>query len=298
MSYTATTFLNPIAFSNPRGSDFTQKNQIIRGNLFQNGAAANYSVGGIGSTSFEVTDVTAAGVVTYSNLVGLPLVNGQLVVIVSTTTAGNSGIKTISAVTVATSTTGTFQIDSYAAVHDASQTAEGVGQLQFAEVYQSPQTFTVATVTAGSAGANGTFTFTYTTLTGPQLQPGQTVVLACSKALNTGTFVVKSVTPSAIGAGSVVVFSTGGGATTDTGTGAAFLKVGVDAIQTSQAPTQVRVWSSFPKGYVYLWNPSSQTVQVFLSAGSNAVMPEAAVGTTIAWDTLAFEAVFPKAATV
>jgi hypothetical protein len=293
MSYTATTPVAPIPFSNPRGSDFTQKNQTIRGNLFQYGGTVEYAVGGVGSTSFEVTDITTLGVVTYSNLVGLPLVNGQKVVIGSVGPTGtNAGIKTISAVTVATASTGTFQIDTFNGTHDASLTVEGVGQIQFAEKQNVAQAFTVATVTAGSAGANGTFTFTYSGLTGPQLQVGQSVTLACSKAANTGTFVVKTVTPSTIAAGSVVVYATGGGASTDTGTGAAFLAVGVEAIQTAQPPTEVLVWSTKPSAFVYTFNPLSQTVQVLTASA------ELAVGTTWSFDTIQFVAVFPKAATV
>jgi hypothetical protein len=295
MAYTSTSTLAVIPFNYPRGVDNTQNCQYIRGNLVFSGGTGEYSVGGIGSTSFEVTDVTALGVVTYASLTGQPLHNGQTVVIVSTTTAGNSGNKTISAVTPSSATAGTFQINTFGAVHDATQTAEGVGSLQFGTIAQLAQTYTVASVVASV----GTTAYTYTTLTGPQVQAAQTVTIAgMTNPGNNGTFRVKSVATTSITAGTITAYNSAG-VSTDSGTGVGVVKVGSESIETSSAPTQVRIWSTTGSGYFYNWDSLNQTVQVLVT-GTAATDPdlEAAVANTIAFDNLQFEAVFPRSATV
>src|SRR5208283_2731078 len=117
MAYTVSNYLSPVAFDFPRGYEISQKNQTVRGLLVQS-EGPGYTVGGIGSTIFEVTDITAAGVCTYSVLRGLPLVNGQLVTLLGATTAGNNGVKTISAVVPTSATAGSFVITPNAATHD------------------------------------------------------------------------------------------------------------------------------------------------------------------------------------
>lgn len=294
MAYTATSTLAVIPFGYPRGVDNTQNCQYIRGNLVFSGGTGEYSVGGIGSTAFEVTDVTAGGVVTYSGLTGLPLVNGQTVVIVGTSTAGNSGTKIVSQVTPSSATAGTFQINAFGGVHDATQIAEAVGALQFAVSTSVKQTYTVASVVA----AVGTVAYTYTTLTGPQVQPGQTVTFAgMTNPGNNGTFKVKSVTTTSITAGTITAYNSAG-VSTDSGTGVGVVKIGAEAIETQSVPTQVRIWSTIGSGYLYNWDNLNQTVQVIVSAAAASPDSEAAVGPTIAYDNLQFEAVFPRSATV
>ena len=295
MSFTQATVLAVNPFSFPRGQDMTQYNQWVRGTLSMNAATAEYVLGGIGSNSFEVTDVTALGVATFNDLVGLTLYNNQTVIITGTSTAGNSGVKTISNLAFSSATAGTFQLSSFGAVHDATQTADGVGQVQFGVSTTQAQTFTVtATVSAAPY-----VTYTYTTLTGPQLQPGQSVtIIGETNPGNNGTFKVFSVTPTAITAGAFVAFNSNG-VSSDTGTGTGSLLVGAQFIETTQPPTQVRVWSTKGLGYVYEWNPAAQTIQCFVTGtASTDPLNEAATGAHIVFDTLQFEAVFPRAATV
>jgi hypothetical protein len=96
MSYTATAVAAVVPFGYPRGLDITQNNQIVRGQLSLANAA--YNKGGLGSTGFQVTAVTVLGVVTYNQLVGLPLQVGQKVVIFNTASNTNDGTYTIASV--------------------------------------------------------------------------------------------------------------------------------------------------------------------------------------------------------
>jgi hypothetical protein len=291
MAYTATTYLSPVAFEYPLGNDITLRNQFIRGNLVMNNTS-EYSIGGIGSTSFEVTAFSSVGLVTYSSLVGAPLYNGQLVTVYNTSSNTNDGTYTVSALTTSSSTAGTFvAVGTIAGSSQTTQTAEGVGQLQFSNRNTLTQTFTVSAVTATTTQV----TYTYTTLVGSQLVPGQSVVIAgCTNAGNNGSFVVVSATPTSITAGAFVVSSTTG-VTTDSGTGTGSVKVGIDAIDSTQNPLQVLAWSTYVKGYIYTYNPAKGTIQVYLTgASSGSALSEAALGATIAYDTIQFEAVFPR----
>jgi hypothetical protein len=287
MAYTVSNYLSPVPFGYPRGLDNTQQNQIVRGLLVQS-QVPGYMVGGIGSTIFEVTDVTALGVCTYSNLLGLQLVNGQLVTLLAATTSGNNGVKTISAVTPSSLTAGTFKITPNAATHDASQTINGVGALRFGVIGQNAQTFTVASVVATST----TVAYTYTTLTGPQVQPGQQVLIAgCSHAGNNGLFEVQSVVQTSITAGTITCFNSGG-TSSDSGTGTGSLKVGLIAVQ-SATPTEVLAFSQYSGAYDYKWNPVAQTLRIATASSELATS-----ASTWAYDLVQFVATFPRAATV
>jgi hypothetical protein len=162
------------------------------------------------------------------------------------------------------------------------------------------QTFTTTalTVTAGVAKA------TYTTLTGPQLVVGQQVTMTFGTgsppsidALNSGTFFVTSVTPTSVSAGSFT-YTNAAGVSTDTGTGKGLLKSGFEAILFNGAPTQVRVESAAGSGLDYRYNQANGTIQIFWSGSSGAISLEYTTAVALLQDTVNFEAIFPRAATV
>ena len=296
MSYTATKFLIPRAFPYPAGFDNTQHLVWLRGNLVENDTSTEYSTGGIGSTSFEVTAFSAVGLVTYSALVGMPLINGQTVVVYNTSSNTNDGTYIVSALTTSSTTAGTFVAvpippNTLAGSAQTSQTAEGVGQIQFGQRAYIPQTFTASAVTQ----ASGVNTITYTTLTGPQLWPGDKVVIAgMTNAGNNGTFSIVTATPTSSTAGSFTVNNTSG-VTTDSGTGTGSFESGIGAYNSSAAPVQVKLFTY--KGWVYVWNSVNQTVQVFVTgASSGTILTEAALGAHVAFDgTITFEALLLRA---
>jgi hypothetical protein len=295
MAYTATKTLQPRAFPFPAGFDNTQKMAWLRGTMVENDTATEYSIGGIGSSAFQVTAFSAVGLVTYNSLVGLPLVNGQLVVIYNTSSNTNDGTYTVSQLTPSSSVAGTFVAvplagKTLAGSAQTTQTAEGVGQIQFGSRQYLNQTFTVTAVTV----SGGVMTCTYTTLVGPQLQPGDSVLLAgMTNAGNNGSFSLVAVYPTSSTAGSFTVTNTAAVAS-DSGTGTGKFKTGSDFYDTLYAPVQVELFNS--KGYLYKWNPTNQTVQIFMTgASSGAVLAEAALGATVAFDGgITFETIFQR----
>jgi hypothetical protein len=295
MAYTATKYLSPRAFSFPAGFDNTQKNVYVRGTLVENDTSTEYSTGGIGSSSFQVTAFSAVGLVTYNSLVGLPLVNGQTVVIFNTSSNTNDGTFTVSQITPSSAVAGTFVAipvppNALSGSAQTTQTAEGVGQIYFGERVIISQTFTATAVTVSS----GVMTVTYTTLVGPQLTPGDKALLAgMTNAGNNGTFSLVTVTPTSSTGGSFTVLNTSAVAS-DSGTGTGSFRSGIDAYDSSYAPIQVQIFSS--KGYIYKWNRTNQTVQIFMTgASSGAVLAEAALGASVAFDgTITFEAVLQR----
>lgn len=289
MSYSATQLAEPRAFSYPVGVENTQHLVTIRGYIVEDSAnAGNYALGGFGSSQFEVTDVTAAGVATYGSLSGLQLLNGQWIYY-SGSTHFPLGAYQISKVTPSSGTAGTFSLG-VAGTHDATLTAQGVGQVQWGIQALLAQTFTVATVPSVTAT---TMTFTYTTLTGPQLFPGDQVTLSSlTNAGNNGTFTIISVVTSSGTAGTVVV-SNSGGVASDSGSGVGNFNAGIGAAPFNNAPVMVKFFSSL--GYDYRWNAASQTIKVFLAGTATDALDEAALGGTVAFDpTLTFEAIFSR----
>ncbi len=292
MSYTATKYFSPRAFPYPAGFDASGGQHLvtIRGNLVDCDTATEYSVGGIGSTSFEVTAFSAVGLVTYTALKGVPLVNGQKVVLYNFASNTNDGTYIVSAVTSTTfvALPGPTAIAGSA---QTSQTAEGVGQLQFGVRAYLAQTFTATAVTQ-SGGIN---TITYTTLTGPQLWPGDKVTIAgMTNAGNNGTFSLNTVTPTSATGGSFTV-ANASGVTTDSGTGTGSFEAGISAYNSMSVPVQVNFYTAL--GYVYTWDPVNYTLRVFLTgASSGAILSEAALAASVLLDTTArFEAMFIRA---
>lgn len=295
MAYTATKTLQPRAYAFPRGFDNTQKTVIIRGTLVENDTSTEYSTGGIGSTSFEVTAFSSVGLVTYSSLVGLPLVNGQKVVVFNTASNTNDGTYIVSALATTSATAGTFTAvplpgKTLAGSSQTTQTAEGVGQLQFGERVPLAQTFTATAVTV----TGGVMTVTYTTLVGPQLQPGDSVLLAgMTNAANNGPFSLVTVAPTSSTAGAFTVNNPSAVAS-DSGTGTGSFKAGIDAYNSLYPPIQLTIFSN--KGWVYVWNYVNQTIQIFTTGtASGDVLNEAALGASVTFDgTIAFEAVVQR----
>lgn len=294
MSYTATKYLSPRALAFPGGFDNSQKMVTVRGTLVENDTATEYSTGGVGSTSFQVTAFSAVGLVTYNSLVGMPLYNGQLVVVFGTT--HNDGTYTVANVAATTTVAGTFTAVPLAGktlngTGDTAQTAEGVGQIQWGIRQFLNQTFTATAVTV----SGGIMTVTYTTLTGPQLQPGDNVTLVgMTNAGNNGTFSLNTVTPTSSTAGSFTVTNANAVAT-DSGTGTGKFKSGIEAVYTADAPIEVQFFTN--KGWVYSWNYVNQTVQIFTTGtASGDVLNEAALGASVAFDgTIHFRATFIRA---
>lgn len=301
MAYTATKYLSVVLNPYPRGNDNTQRMEYMWGSFVENDTSTNYAVGGIGSTSFQVTAFSAVGLVTYSTLVGVPLVNGQRVVISNTASNTNDGTYIVSAITTTSSTAGTFIAvalpgKSLAGSAQTSQTAEGVGQIQFGTRVGISQTFTATAVTVSGT----TMTVTYTTLVGPQLQPGQNVVITgMTNAGNNGTFNLNLVTQTSSTAGSFTTTNAAAVAS-DSGTGTGTLTVGANVpsaaneLSAAWAPVEVDIYTV--KGFLYQWDPVNYTVRIFLTGTSaNTVFNEAALGATVSFDgNISFKVVFPR----
>lgn len=296
MAYTATKFLSVRPFPFPRGKDNTQRMEYIFGSLIENDTATNYSTGGIGSTSFQVTAFSAVGLVTYSTLVGLPLVNGQRVVVFNTASNTNDGTYIVSQLTISTTTTGTFIAvplpgKSLAASAQTGQTAEGVGQIQWSSRTPLSQTFTATAVTVSGTQ----MTITYTTLVGPQLQSGQGVLIAgMTNAGNNGTFNINIINQTSSTAGSFIVTNAAAVAL-DSGTGTANLLVGSDEPAAAGVPVEVELGTT--KGYLYQWDGTNYTIRIFVTgASSGAIFAEAALGSSVTFDnSITFAATFPRA---
>lgn len=291
MSYTATKYLSPRAFAFPGGFENTQHLLTVRGTMVENDTSTLYCTGGLGSTSFEVTAFSAVGLVTYTALVGVPLINGQKVVVFNTASNTNDGTYIVSAITPSSSSAGTFIAlpgpTAIAGSAQTSQTAEGVGQIQFGNRATINQTFTATAV----AVSGGIMTVTYTTLVGPQLQPGQNVTLAgMTNAGNNGTFSLSTVTQTSSTGGSFTIANASAVAS-DSGTGTGVFIAGIDVYNSSAAPIAVNVATS--KGWSYQWDYTNQTVRVFTTgASSGAVFAEAALGASLVFDnTITFEAI-------
>ena len=205
MAYTATKYLSPKAFAYPAGFDATLQHLVcVRGPMIENDTSTEYTPGGIGSTSFEVTAFSAVGLVTYSSLKGLQMYNGQTVVMYNTASNTNDGTYTVANIVTTSTSAGTFTAvpvppNALSGTGQTGQTAEGVGQIQFGNRQLIPQTFTATAVTV----SGGVMTVTYTTLTGPQLSAGTSVVLVgMTNAGNNGTFNLVTVTPTSSTGGS------------------------------------------------------------------------------------------------
>lgn len=296
MAYTATKYLGVRPFPFPKGSDNTQRRAIVSGNLVDCNTATEYCPGGIGSSSFQVTAFSATGLVTYNDLTGAPLVNGQRVVVYNTASNDNDGTYIVSQLTPSSASAGTFVAvplpgNTLNGTAQTSQTAEGVGQIQFGARVLEAQTFTVTAV----AVSGGVMTCTYTTLVGPQLWPGDKVLLAgMTNAGNNGQFALATVTPTSDTGGSFTV-SNPGGVGTDSGTGTGNFQAGSDnASCTNEVPIQVEVFSS--KGYVYVWDNTNYTIRIFLTgSASGDPQNEAGLGATVAFDpTMTFRAEFAR----
>jgi hypothetical protein len=278
------------------GQDNTQKMVILRGNFVENDTSTQYSVGGIGSTSFEVTAFSAVGLVTYTALKGQQLVNGQRVVIYNTSSNTNDGTYVVSVLTPNTSTpltAGTFVavpigLNVLAGSAQTTQTAEGVGQIQFGNKSGISQTFTATAVTV----SGGISTITYTTLVGPQLWPGQSVLIAgMTNTGNNGTFSIVQSAPTSSTAGSFTVTNSSGVAT-DSGTGTGSFIPGSDVA--TLVPVQVNIFTS--KGWSYLWDSTNYTIRIFTTGtSSGSIANEAALGASVAYDgTITYEAIFVR----
>lgn len=293
MSYTATKYVSPKPFEYPNGFANEDRTTIIRGALFENDTSTEYSVGGIGSSAFEVTAFSNVGLVTYSNLVGLQLVNGQTVVVYNTSGNTNDGTYIVSQLTPSSATAGTFVAvpipgKALAGSSQTGQTAEGVGQLSFTERQQINQTFTISGVSASA----GITTVTYTTLVGPQLRPGQTVILPVTGGAGTAVYTVTNAFPTSSTAGSFTVQDPSAVATSGSGTG--IFITGTDVVQTLDNPIQVTITGA--KGYWYQYDYINNTIRIFVTGSANGPAVEAAVGATVAFDgTMRFEAVFIRA---
>lgn len=298
MAYTATKYLSVIPNLYPRGGDNSQRMAWVIGTLAENDTATEYAVGGIGSTSFEVTAFSSVGLVTYSSLVGAPLVNGQRVVVSNTASNTNDGTYIVSAITTTSATAGTFVAvalpgKSLAGSSQTSQTAEGVGQIQWGARVTLTQTFTATAVSV--SGTN--MTVTYTTLVGPQLQanPNQKIVLTgMTNAGNNGTFTINVVTQTSSTGGSFIVTNAAAVAT-DSGTGTGTLTVGSNDHSAAGVPVWAEI-SSSQKGWVYVWDAINYTVRIFVTGTSaNTVLNEAALGANVAFDgTIQFRAEFVR----
>ena len=295
MSYTATKYLGVRPFPFPKGNDNTQRMAIIRGQLVDCDTATEYTPGGIGSSSFEVTAFSAVGLVTYSALKGAPLVNGQRVVVYATASNLNDGTYIVSQLTPSSATAGTFVAipipgATLNGTGQTAQTAQGVGQIQWGARVQEAQTFVVTAVSV----SGGVMTCTYTTLTGPQLTPGDPVLLAgMSNAGNNGGFTLGAVYPTSATGGSFTVINPNG-VTTDSGTGTGKFQAGSENASAGEVPVQVQIFTS--KGWIYVWDATNQTIRIFTTgSASTDVFNEAAVGATVAFDpTITFEAVFSR----
>lgn len=304
MAYTATKFYSPLANPFPRGVDNTQRYTCVRGTLVENDTATEYAVGGIGSSSFQVTAFSAVGAVTYSSLKGVPLVNGQRVVISNTASNTNDGTYVVAALVTSSSTAGTFTavpigLNALSGTGQTGQTAEGVGGIQWGARVGLAQTFTATAVTVSGT----TMTVTYTTLTGPQLQGGQaqgfgggqSVTLSgMTNAGNNGTFTINLQNSTSSTAGSFTVTNAAAVAT-DSGTGVGTLTVGIGEHSCLGTPIWLNI-SSSQKGFLYQWDPINTTVRTFVTgSGSGAAFAELALGANATFDgAIGFEAWFVR----
>jgi len=295
MAYNATKYVLPKAFNFPKGYDNTQKTTTFRGQMFDCDTATEYCPGGIGSSSFEVTAFSAVGLVTYAALKGMQLVNGQKVVIYNTASNDNDGTFIVSQLTPSSASAGTFVAiplpgNTLSGTAQTAQTAEGVGQLQFGQKQQVPQTFTATAVTF----SGGVMTVTYTTLSGPQLRPGQPITLAgMTNPGNNGNFTPVTVTPTSSTAGSFTV-NNPSAVTTDSGTGTGYFPTGDDLSSAGETPIQVKAESI--SGWEYRFDQTNQTLRIFATgSASGDAANEAALGATVTFDsTLFFEAIFAR----
>lgn len=295
MAYTATKYIIPKPFKFPRGKDNTQRMVYLSGNMIENDTATQYSIGGIGSTSFQVTAFSATGLVTYSSLVGLPLINGQRVVVYNTASNTNDGTYIVSQLIATTTTSGTFVAvplpgNSLSGTAQSAQTAEGVGQVQWATRFAINTTFTATAVTV--SGTN--MTVTYTTLVGPQLTLGESVVLVgMANAGNNGTFSINTVTQTSSTAGSFIVTNSAAVAS-DSGTGTGTFFSESDDPSAAGVPINPRIDSL--KGWIYKWDPTNYTVRIYVTGTSaNTILNEVALGPNTAFDgNITFEAKFVR----
>lgn len=295
MAYTATKYLSPAGFSFPKGQDDTQRMVVFRGSLVENDTAGNYSTGGVGSTAFQVTAFSAVGLVTYNSLVGAPLINGQRVVIFNTASNTNDGTFIVSQIIPSSAVAGTFVAlpipgKTLAGSAQTSQTAEGVGQIQWGTRVQINQTFTATAVSV----TGGIATITYTTLVGPQLQPGQSVTFSgMTNAGNNGTFSVTGAFPTSSTGGTFTITNPSG-VSTDSGTGTGIFMAGLGNASANETPVQIKVDSN--KGWIYKWDPINQTIRIFGGATSGAILAEAALGavSSLFDGGITFEGVFTR----
>ena len=245
MSYVTGSYVSVQPYEYPRGVDRTLFNQVLRGIVQPAGPVTlDYVTGGLGSSTFEVTAVSTAGVATYSALLGVPLYSGQTVTL--STLTHNSGTYTISTVAPSSSTAGTFQLVNIytnglfvpigTLTADTSQTANGVGQISFATPASVKQAATISAVTQSVTQS----TLTYSALVGPQFKAGQQVTISgMTNAGNNGTFEVLGVEYTTYAVGHLIIYNPNGVAS-DSGTLAATVKVGSNSIYTTQPPTQVK----------------------------------------------------------
>ena len=110
MAYKPPAVVTLTPFGYPRASDNTQRTNVLRGSLSLT-YGGYYTVGGIGSNSFEVTTVAVSGSVstlTYASLLGAPIAVGSTVFIAGATHASNNGPWTVQTVTTTSTTAGSF----------------------------------------------------------------------------------------------------------------------------------------------------------------------------------------------
>jgi hypothetical protein len=300
MAYTATKYFTPKPFLYPRGSDNTQRNQVIRGQLLDCSTPTEYSVGGIGSSAFEVTAFSAVGLVTFSALLGVPLVNGQKVVIYNTSSNTNDGTYFVSGLTYTSATAGTFTavplpFNTLAGSAQTSQTAEGVGQMQWGARALQQTTLTLTGVTVSGTTA----TITYTTLSGPQLFPAEQIVITgMTNSGNNGTFTINAILVSTATTGSIQITNASAVAS-DSGSGTANLLSGVDDSACIENPTPPVIIGNSGgislAGLMYVWDNTNQTVRIFGASGSAGVATELALGAhAVLESALYFQAQFPR----
>jgi hypothetical protein len=114
-------------FGYPRASDNLQRSNILRGTLSLT-YGAYYTVGGLGSNSFNVTTVAVSGSVstlTYASLLGAAIQVGATVFIAGATHATNNGPWKVVTVTPTSATAGSFTIVNAAATAESSSTGSG-----------------------------------------------------------------------------------------------------------------------------------------------------------------------------
>jgi hypothetical protein len=296
MAYTATKYLTVVPYRFPNGLDQTQRSTTLRGQLIDCDTATMYTPGGIGSSSFQVTAFSAVGLVTFSLLKGCPLVNGQRVVVYNTASNTNDGTFTVSNIAYTSATAGTFTavptgLNALSGTAQTVQTAEGIGQLQWAARVPVANACTVSSVTF----ASGVTTYTYTGNTGPQITAGQSITIAgMSNAGNNGTFTVVATKHTSATAGSFTVLNPSGVAT-DSGTASGSLYNGAEDQAAQQSPNFALIQSALT-GWDYCLDLTNYTIRIFTTGSSSgAALVEAALGATVTFDDgLGFIATFPR----